>query len=289
MKSINSALVAIRRSPYQSLLCIFVITITFFVAYCFSLLSLGSARILSFFETRPQVIAFMKLTATDEATQSLANQMRSKDYIKDVKVVSKKDALKIYQAEYKDDPQLLELVTEDILPASVEVSAKDAQDLEQAKTDLQQNTEVDEVTFQEDVVTNLVRWTGAIRSIGVLVLTILLITSFLMIMVVISMKISSKRGQIKIMKFVGANNSYISAPYIWEAIINSSLANIFAFALYYGLLLYITPWLKGFLDGIIAFPMPWQIFAYQFAGGVIFAMVLGILASLVALKRMLRK
>ena len=58
MKKIQDALVAIRRSPYQSVMALLVITVTFFVGYIFSLFVLGTDTILNFFETRPQVIAF---------------------------------------------------------------------------------------------------------------------------------------------------------------------------------------------------------------------------------------
>ncbi len=289
MKALSTAMVAIRRSPFQSLLTIFVLMITFFVAYCFSFLSIGSIQTLSYFEAQPQVIAFMKLDAPDAAAESLASKIQRESYVKDVKVVSKKDALAIYQQENQDDPALLELVTEEILPASVEVSTYNVTDLETVKSELAADSNVDEVTLQEDVVSNLIRWTNALRYIGGFILAVLLGTSFLMIMVTISMKISSKRAQIKIMKFVGANNGYISSPYIWEAVITSIFASTVAFLFYTALVLYITPWLKDFLQGIIGFPLPWQFFAYQFGAGVLGASLLGVLASTVAVKRMLRK
>ena len=110
-----------------------------------------------------------------------------------------------------------------------------------------------------------------------------------MIMVMISMKVSSKRGQIKIMKFIGASNGYISSPYLMEAAVSSSLANLLAFAFYYALVLYLTPWFKDFLTGVISFPIAWQFFAYQFAAGVVLAIILGNLASFAAVRRMLKK
>lgn len=289
MKALNSALVAIRRSPYQSTLTIFILTITFFIAYCFSLLSIGSAKVLSFFETQPQVIAFLKLDAQDSDLEKISQKMREKTYVKDVKIVTQSEALKIYQKENQDDPLLLELVTEDILPASVEVAAADAKSLDTIKNDLQAESAVEDVSLQEDVVNNLVRWTNAMRIIGLFLLGTLTVTSFLMITTTISMKISAKRKNIQIMKFVGANNSYISRPYLLEAIVTSSVASLLAFALYGAMILYINPWLKNFLTGIIDFPIAWQFFAYQFAAGIGLAIMLGVVASYSAVARMLKK
>ncbi len=289
MKALNSALVAIRRSPYQSVLTIFILSITLFIAYCFSLLTIGSEKVLSFFETQPQVIAFLKLEAQESDLERISQKMRDKDYVKDVKIVTQKEALQIYQRENQNDPLLLELVTEEILPASVEVAADTATSLEAIKKDLETENSVEEVVLQEDVVDNLVRWTGAMRVVGLFLLITLLVTSFLMVMTTISMKISAKRKNIQIMKFVGASNAYISRPYLFEALVVSVVSSMLGFAFYYAMILYLHPWIESFLHGIVTMPIPWQFFAYQFAAGLGLAIILGILASQSAVSRMLKR
>jgi len=289
MKALRTALVAIRRSPYQSLISIFILTITFFVAYAFSLLSIGSQRILSFFETQPQVIAFLKLEAKQEDLQAIADKIKGKDYVAKVTLVDQEEALRMYQADNQNDPLLLELVTAEILPSSVEVAAYDAKNLDLIKQDLAQEAMVEEVVLQEDVIGNLVRWTNALRIMGLFLLSTLSLVSFLMIMNTISMHIAAKRKNMQIMKFIGASNAYVSRPFLLEATITGLLSNSLAFAVYYGVLLYISPWLTDFLDGIISWPPTWQFFVYQFAAGLLVAFLIGMFASAVALRRMLKK
>jgi len=289
MKALDSSLVAIRRSPYQSILTIFLLTITFFIAYCFSLLTIGSEKVLSFFETQPQVIAFLKLESQSEDLNRISQKMKEKAYVKEVKIVTQQEALQIYQKENQDDPLLLELVTEEILPSSIEVAAADAKSLEAIKNDLSAESSVEDVVLQEDVINNLVRWTNAMRLVGLFLLISLTVASFLMIMTTISMKISAKRKNIQIMKFVGANNAYINRPYLLEAMIISSISSILAFAIYFAMMLYANPWLKNFLTGIVDFPISWQFFAYQFAAGLVLAILLGTVASYSAVARMLKR
>lgn len=66
--------------------------------------AVGSQKILQFFETRPQVTAFFK----DEATEGQINELKSRllatGKIKEIKYVSKEEALKIYQEQNKNDP-----------------------------------------------------------------------------------------------------------------------------------------------------------------------------------------
>jgi cell division transport system permease protein len=127
------------------------------------------------------------------------------------------------------------------------VSAYDAQNLETISQLLKENRFVEDVDFQEDVMQNLIRWTNALRLFGLFFLSILVIVSFLMIMVTVSLKISAKRHNIKVMKFIGASDSFISQPYLFEGALLAIIASIIAFALYFAMLLYITPWLADFL------------------------------------------
>jgi len=50
----------IRRSPFQALAGIMITTLTLLVISVFTLISFGSLKILKYFESAPQVIAFFK-------------------------------------------------------------------------------------------------------------------------------------------------------------------------------------------------------------------------------------
>ena len=56
---INTALKNIRRSPYQALAAVSMTGLTVFVVSLFALVSLASQLILTSFETKPQVIAYL--------------------------------------------------------------------------------------------------------------------------------------------------------------------------------------------------------------------------------------
>ena len=227
-------------------------------------MTIGSQKVLQYFETQPRVIAFFRLETENAEIDKLAEELRAKDYVKDINIVDKAEALEIYRQENQDNPLLLELVTEDILPASIEVSAYNAENLEEISQILKNNQFVEDVDFQQDVMQSLIRWTNALRLFGLFFLGILLIVSFLMIMVTISLKVSAKRNSIKVMKFIGASNQFISRPYLLEGIILSIIASILAFAFYLAMLLYVTPWLSDFLQGIIEFPLAGNFYSINF-------------------------
>ena len=66
----------IRRSPFQALAAVIVLSVTFFVVTLLSILVYSSSSILKYFETRPQVIAFLKDDAQIEDISKLQNNRR---------------------------------------------------------------------------------------------------------------------------------------------------------------------------------------------------------------------
>jgi len=285
----QDALVAIRRTPYQSLVAVVMMTVTFFVGYMFWVFALGTNQILEFFETRPQVIAFFEINAESSQVESLANTMSQRLYVQDVNVVSKEQALELYRQDHQEDPLLLELVTADILPASVEVSGSNVDSLAQIRSDLEGASGVEDVVYQEDIVQNIRQWTNAVRVVGLIATSILGLVSFLAIVTLIGMKIAAKRTAIGVMNIIGATNWYISAPFLAEGMLYGLAGSLIGWGLMYVLLLYATPWLQGFTGSIIELPLPWQTLALQIGVGTVFAVLLGASASMMAARRMMQR
>lgn len=76
-------------------------------------------------KTTPSVTAFLKDQASNSQVQSLIEEIKKINGVKKVNFVSKEEAFKIYQEQNKNDPALLELVTVNILPASIEIYLDD--------------------------------------------------------------------------------------------------------------------------------------------------------------------
>lgn len=71
------------------------------------------------------IVIFLNVNATQSDIDSLIFESKQISGVKKVYFVSKEKAFEIYQEKYKDDPELMELVTPEILPASIEISIED--------------------------------------------------------------------------------------------------------------------------------------------------------------------
>lgn len=288
MNPFTSALSSIRRSPYQALVAILTMTVTFSVLFALSLFFTGAHVVLNYYESRPQIIAFFELEATGEQITAAEKAMSGKAYVGNVHVTTKEEALKLYSQQFKESPLLLELVTADILPASIEVSAKEIGSLGQIKTDLDQLSGIEDVQYQESVIDTLKSWTANTRLMGLISAGVLLILSFLVIMVIIGMRVSMQKRAISIMRLLGASKWYVKRPFMIEGMIYGIFGAILGWGVSLGGLLYITPWAQNFLSEVSLFPIPLQFFAIQLGIGILFSIFLGAFAGLVAASRLIK-
>ena len=287
-KAITYAKRNIRRTPFQAIAAIMVMFLTFLALLTFILLGAGSQLALKYFESKPQVIVFFKEGTTNEDIQTIENALSQESRVTKTKFVSKEDALKIYQEKNKKDPALLELVTANILPASLEISTKDPQDLAPIAEILKKEPVISEVIVPEDVIQTLTSLTTIIRLVGLGTVSFLMIFATLVIVMIIGFKIRLRRNEIEIMRLLGASPPFIRNPFIFEGIFYGLAGAISAWVLSWGLLWYFTPFLQGYLGEVQLLPVD-PIFMLILLAFVSFvALVLGGLGSISAVKRYLK-
>jgi cell division transport system permease protein len=238
----------VRRSPYQALTAILAVFLTFLVSGIFFLASIASTLVLSYFESKPQITAFFTDDVTASDIETLTQALENSGKISSVKYVSKEEALVIYREQNKDDPLLLEMVTADILPASLEVSATEPKFLSELVAIVNEAVNIEEVVYQKDVVDALLAWTNAIRGIGAIFAGLLTVDAVLIIMTVINMKIAFRKDEVEILKLVGATRGYISMPFILEGAFYGMLGASLAWVTISSLLLWFRPFLISFLS-----------------------------------------
>lgn len=277
-----------RRSPYQAIAAILVMTLTFFVFSVFTVGIFSLNRIVNYFESKPQVTAFFKDEAKQTDMDTLSNSLKQSGIVSSISFVSKQNALKIYREQNKNDPLLLDLVTADILPASLEISTFKIEDLGLISDTLKKSPIVQEVVFQQDVVTKLSSWISVIRRVGLVFIIALASTSIFIMVTIIGIKISQKREDIETMRLIGAGGWYIRWPFIIEGMFYGFAGALVAWIVSVGLLLIATPHLAYFTRGIPLFPIS-PVFLFELLGlEILLAITLGAFSSYLAVLRYLK-
>lgn len=287
----------IRRSPYQAMAAIVTLFVTFLLIGIFFLSAVASAFVLQYFERKPQITVFFVDKATKEDADALTNKLETTGKTSSIKFVSKDDALLVYREQNKNDPLLLEMVTADILPASLEISATEPKFLADLEPLIKDAQGVEEVVYQKDVVDTLIVWTNAIRWVGGILAGLLTFNSILIIMTVISMKIALRRDEIDILRLIGASPWYIRMPFILEGGLYGLVGSFGAWIIITVLAVWLRPALLAFLGVIpVIHTLLVSATSTQFvlssagflAGMLLSGLLLGSFGSLIALGRYLK-
>lgn len=279
----------IRRTPYQALAASMIMFLTFLTLLLFMLIALGSQRILQHYESKPQAIAFFKDNATQADVDAIEAALQQTGKVTELKYISKEEALQIYRDKNKDNPTLLELVTANILPSSLEISTTSPADLGFVAEILQQEPVVEEVVVPEDVIQTLTKATSIIRWVGGVAVGFLVGFSLLVILMIIGFKIRIKRNEIEIMRLLGASTWFIRAPFIWEGITYGVAGAVFAWITTYAVAWYFTPFIQPSLaeiDNLL--PVSPLIMLELLGVALCAAIIIGFIGSFAAVRRYLK-
>lgn len=265
-----------------------VMFVTFLTLLLFVLLALGSQKILQHYESKPQAIAFFKDSTQEADIIAIQKALQTTGKVNSLKYVSKEEALQIYRERNQSNPTLLELVTANILPASLEISTYSPNDLGQIAEILKKEPVVEEVVYPEDVVQSLTNATAIVRTVGSAAVGFLILFAFLVILMVIGFKIRLKRTEIEIMKLLGASTWFIRAPFLLEGMFYGVVGGFFAWVAAYATLWYLTPFIEGYITDVKLLPVPPLVMLTLLGATVGVGILIGLLGSFGAVRRYLR-
>lgn len=246
----NNILTSARRTPYQSMASFLVLFLTLFLslAILFSLSFIHG--LLGYVETRPQVTVYFKTDTSEDEIMKLKDTLTSSGKVLSSKYISKQEAFNIYKESNKDNPLLLEMVSSDILPPSLEIYAKKPTFLPEIAEFVKKNPGIDEVNFQKIIIDRLLSLTNIIRKTSLIFFTFLILTTIIILITITHFKVALKKDEIDVLRLLGASSFYVKKPFLLETIFFGISASILSFALFMGIILYFNPFIASYVRGI---------------------------------------
>ena len=272
---------------------IIVMTVTFTLLGLFISIIAYSQTALKYLEEQAQITIFFKDEFTEDKILNFKKTIEADKRIMSVKYVSKEDALRIFKEMNKDEPILLESISSSVLPASLEIKAKDISNLKNLAEEYKKADGVEEVQFFEDVVQRFSKWSRTVYIIGFLLVFTFLAVSFSVINATLKTSINSRGSELEIMKLVGASDAYVKKPFLYQGVFFSATASLIAcvFVVIINFLvdklgLFSKGLSFGFLPGVYLTPLLFSLLVciIPIASGIL----LGYLGSTSAIKRYLK-
>lgn len=247
-------------------------------------------------QEKVDISVYFKSNASEDSILNIKRSLEGLSEVRLVEYISRDKALEEFKIRHAEDEiiiQTLEELDENPLLASLNIKAKKLDQygtiagyLETASLqDL-----IEKVTYAQNkiVIDRLTTLVSTFKK-SVIILTLFLV--FLAVLVTfntIRLAIFSNSEQIEIMRLVGASNGFIRGPYIVEGIIYGVVAAVTSFLIFIPIINFISPHIANFIlevDLKSYFAGSWgNLLMYQ----LLFGVVLGIISSIIAVRRYLR-
>ncbi len=267
--------------------------ITLFVSLFLMLLLLGIFGILiinanhlnQYFKEKFTITVYFKQGTPVATIKKTEKRLKTDTLVKDIVFISKERAAEKAKEILGED--FIEILGTNPLQDNLEIhlNARFVNDsiVKNFTRNLQKNKHIQEVAYEQAVLDLLNK---NIRKIGIIILglgLVLLFIVWLLIRNTVSLSIYNRRHIIKTMQLVGAPESYIIRPIVWKNMITGLLASVLAGASLYAGLFYLKKYFEGltFLSGL-------NTYLYLFGGLIIFSLVITLLTSYFATRRILR-
>lgn len=276
--------------------------ITIFLSLLLVGVSIGSSMIVDnvvhSVEEKVSIRIFLKDGAAPQDVQTLQNDLLADKRVKTVKYVSKEQALAEFKKTMADSPEIVDQLTTNPLPASIDVNLKNPRDVLAVVASIKANSTFPNVAdkpenpekslkYGQQIVKQLFAFTNIVRTVGVVFIIMLSGISLIFINNGIRLAIYSRRKEIAIMRLVGASNWFIRTPFLMEGVLQSLVGSLLALASLGAIKAYAIPIMKqqlSFLPVALPTSAAVQMVLILVLGGA----VIGLLGSGWALRRYLK-
>jgi cell division transport system permease protein len=170
---------------------------------------------------------------TPEQQETLLEELEEHSVVQEVFFESKEDAYERFTELFRDQPNLVESVDPDVLPASFRVKLQDPELFRVISQEFVAYPGVEEIVDQRQVLDQFLRFTNVIRNAALIVAAIQLVAAGVLIANTIRVAAFARREQTSIMKLVGASNWYIRLPFVLEGMLAGLLGALVSWGLLY--------------------------------------------------------
>lgn len=247
----RTALRGLVTSPVTSAVAVATIGVTLVLVGAFALLQWNMEALLDRFGDALQVTAYLEDGLTAEAQGELANLARTVEGVDSVRLVSSEEALERFRSGVGRGAALLEGLSENPLPASLEITLvperRSAAGLEEVVGSLEGVPGIADLSSGQDWIEGYLRAVALVRGVGVGLGAILAFAALLIVANTIRLAVISRRDELEILALVGAGRAYVSTPFLIEGALQGAAGGALALAVLYALFRLVLP---GFEFGL---------------------------------------
>jgi cell division transport system permease protein len=288
------------RSGLVSFATVLIMTATLVIIGTLLFLSAILSNTLSAVEDKVDINVYFTTTAAESDILSVQSSLQKRPDVAKVTYTSRDQALAEFRTRHADDQltlQALDQLGENPLGASLAIKATDPTKYAGIVNFLSDGSNIsggssiiERINYYQNktVIDRLTSAIQATEKAGIAIVILFALASVIITFATIRLAIYSARDEIAVMRLVGASNMYIRGPFIVAGMIAGIVSAVVALVLFYPATYYAGKSLSQWLGGFNLFSYYTGNFAYIFFVLVGAGILLGGIASFVAVRRYLR-
>lgn len=282
------------RDTQIALVNIFILVLVIFLISFLFIFRQVSQFLISSLKEKADISVYFKEEIKEEDIFKLRDEIAKMPEVK-VKYVSKEEALEEFKERHKKNPVLIEALSEigeNPFLASLSIKVGEIGQYEEIVNFLENRNSnlIEKIDYyqRKPLIEKIFSLTSNLEKGGIFFSIILIFVAILVTFNTIRLAILNFGEEISIQRLVGASNWFIRGPFIIQGIISGFLSAILSFFLLLFCCFLLTPKAKILFEGLDVFQIFLGkmaiIFLIQFSVGII----LGVISSLIAIRRYLR-
>lgn len=294
---LSGGAISFARSGLVSFATVLIMTVTIIIIGALLLLSAVLSNTLATIQDKVDVNVYFLTSAQESEILAVKSRLELKPEVAEVTYTSRDAALADFRTKHADDSltlQALDQLGDNPLGASLAVKAENPSQyagLVQFLTDdPAASSIIDRINYVQNklVIDRLTNAITATQRAGLALVLLFALASVIIALATVRLAIYSARDEIAVMRLVGASNMYIRGPFVVAGIISGLIAGLIALGFFFPIAWYAGHSYSSWLGGFNLFDYYVHNFPILFVELVGSGVLLGAIASFLAVRRYLR-
>lgn len=206
-----------------------IVTAALIILGVFLLLIMNIDENVKALDEKPQIQIYCRYDLSDAEVDGLAGEIADAPGVREFSLVTKDEAYERAKDLLGDNAGMLDGIGPDFLPVSFIVKMDDTSLIEDFVADLESNPEIEKISYPKRTIDLIARISSWTKVFGAVLAGIPILFAVFIVSNTIRLAVFERRGEIGIMRYIGATENIIRWPFVVEGIITGIVGATVAF------------------------------------------------------------
>jgi cell division transport system permease protein len=284
---------SVRRNKFISAVAIVTIGFALMIFGAFLIVYSNVSLITNSWVQQVEISAYLKDGVSSDRVDEIKKQLWENREIAEIQYISKDDVLKQFQTDHAGSVYLLDGLSDNPLPASMEIglsrAAQNRDAVDRLVKKIRTIPEFEEIQYGQEWTRSLLTFMNILRLIGFILGGLLGVAIIFIIANTVRLTVYARRDELAVMRLIGATNGFIKGPFLMEGLFQGLIGSFLSLVLLFGMYHFWIPRLRQSAGAFFLQDISISFLSLSMVCWIILAgMFLGLFGSLMSLGRFLR-